>query len=78
MIKELYQELRHQRESDIEQVRHNIAKEIKESRKLKRHVVRERQQQDNEAVAGLDPVALDMEEQVSCYAIATSLLHILT
>jgi centromere-localized protein 2 len=63
-VKALYQELQRLRHEDIELVRSNIADEIKRSRPLKRAVTRERRQDDRTAVAGLDPVALEMEEEV--------------
>lgn len=63
-IKELYQELHRQRGQDIERVRQNIAEEVKRSRKLKRDCARERQHEERTAVAGLDPIALGIEEEV--------------
>lgn len=66
-VKALYQELQRLRHEDVEIVRENIADEIKKSRPLRRQVVRERRQVDHAAVAGLDLVALEMEEEVMCF-----------
>jgi centromere-localized protein 2 len=63
-IRELYQELHRSRERDIETVRQNIANEVKRSKKLQREMARERELDDRGAVAGLDPVALEMEQEV--------------
>lgn len=63
-VKSLYRELQRLRNEDIEAVRANIADEVKKSRPLKRQCVRARRQDDHSAVAGLDPVALEMEEEV--------------
>ncbi|KAF2277595.1 uncharacterized protein EI97DRAFT_441624 [Westerdykella ornata] len=66
-VKLLYRELQRLRNEDIEAVRSNIADEVKKSRPLKRECIRARRQDDHSAVAGLDPVALDMEEELSGY-----------
>lgn len=63
-IKSLYQELRRLRQEDIDIVQERIADEVKKSRPLRRQCIRERRQDDQAAVAGLDPIALDMEEEV--------------
>jgi centromere-localized protein 2 len=63
-IKSLYQELQRLRHEDVELVRENIVEEIKKSRPLRRQCARERRQDDHAAVAGLDLVALEMEEEV--------------
>lgn len=63
-VKELYRELYALRERDIEAVRQDIALEVKRSKQLRRDYARERRQVDEANVAGLDPVALQMEEEV--------------
>ena len=63
-VKELYRELYTLRERDIEAVRQDIALEVKRSKPLRRDYARERRQVDEANVAGLDPVALRMEEEV--------------
>lgn len=63
-VKELYQELQRLRNEDLETVRLNIQEEVKKSRTLKRDCARERELDDRRAVAGLDLIALDQEEQV--------------
>ena len=63
-IKELYQELQRLRQEDIEAVRENISDEVKKSKRLRREMARAREQDDRNAVAGLDLVALQMEEEV--------------
>jgi hypothetical protein len=64
-VKDLYRELYTLRERDIEAVRQDIALEVKRSKGLRRDYARERRQVDEANVAGLDPVALQMEEEVS-------------
>jgi centromere-localized protein 2 len=64
-VKELYRELYTLRERDIEAVRQDIALEVRRSKPLRRDYARERRQVDEATVAGLDPVALQMEEEVS-------------
>lgn len=63
-VKELYRELYILRERDIEAVRQDIALEVKRSKQLRRDYARERRQVDDANVAGLDPLALQMEEEV--------------
>lgn len=63
-VKELYRELYTLRERDIEAVRQDIALEVKRSKQLRREYARERCQLDEANVAGLDPVALQLEEEV--------------
>lgn len=63
-IKDLYRELYTLRERDIEAVRQDIADEVRRSRPLKRAYARERRQADEANVAGLNPVALQMEGEV--------------
>jgi centromere-localized protein 2 len=62
-IKSLYDELQRLRHEDVEEVRANIAAEIKRSRPLRREVARARREEDYKA-AGVDFGALDMEVQV--------------
>ncbi|KAF2470704.1 uncharacterized protein BDR25DRAFT_261847 [Lindgomyces ingoldianus] len=67
-IKELYQELNRAREADIAHVRQSIKREVKASEQLKRSITRDRQHADRAAVAGLDPVALGMEAELSTHS----------
>ncbi|KAF2036123.1 hypothetical protein EK21DRAFT_96102 [Setomelanomma holmii] len=64
-VQDVYRELQRLREKDIELVRQAIADEIKKSKRLCREYARERRQLDDATVAGLDPVALQMEEEAS-------------
>jgi centromere-localized protein 2 len=64
-VKELYQEIQRLRQQDLDIVRQNIAEEVKKSKALRRACAREREQDDRAAVTGLDPVALQIEEEVS-------------
>ncbi|KAF3008909.1 hypothetical protein E8E13_011236 [Curvularia kusanoi] len=64
-VQDLYRELHRLREAEIEVVRNDIAKEVKRSRELRRAYARERRQTDDAHVAGIDPVALQMEEELS-------------
>jgi hypothetical protein len=63
-VQDLYRELQRLREKDIEAVRRAIAEEVKRSKRLRHEYARERRQLDDATVAGLDPVALQMEEEV--------------
>jgi hypothetical protein len=63
-VQDLYRELQGLREKDMELVRRDIADEVKRSKPLRREYARERRQLDDATVAGLDPVALHMEEEV--------------
>lgn len=63
-IKELYRELHALRERDIEVVRQDIADEVRRSKQLRREYAKERRQMDDANAAGLDPMALQMEEEV--------------
>ena len=63
-VKELYHELYVLRDRDIEAVRQDIVHEVKRSKQLKRDYALERRQVDEANVAGLDPVARQMEEEV--------------
>jgi centromere-localized protein 2 len=63
-VQEIYRELQSLREKDIKLVRQDILDEVKRSKQLRREYARERRQLDDATVAGLDPVALQMEEEV--------------
>jgi len=64
-IPELYQELQEQRAGDIEQVRRNIATEVKHGDKQRRRIAKMRQRTHNSDMAGLDLAELQMEGEVS-------------
>jgi hypothetical protein len=64
-IQELYRELHALRERDIDAVRKDIADEVRRSKQLKREYAHQRRQMDTATVTGLDPVALQMEQEVS-------------
>ncbi|RAR04389.1 glycoside hydrolase family 5 protein [Stemphylium lycopersici] len=64
-VQEIYRELQRLREKDIELVRQDIVDEVKRSKQLRREYAQERRQVDDATVAGLDPVALQMEEELS-------------
>ncbi|KAF3052693.1 hypothetical protein E8E11_006672 [Didymella keratinophila] len=64
-VQDLYRELHQLREAEIEVVRNDITKEVKRSKQLRRAYARERRQMDDAHVAGTDPVALQMEEELS-------------
>lgn len=63
-VQDLYRELHRLREADIEAVRNDITKEVKRSKQLRRAYAQERRQMDDAHVAGIDPVALQTEEEV--------------
>ena len=63
-IKELYLEIDRLRREDIDDVRHNIADEVKRSKQLRRQYAQERRQRDDANAAGLDLHALQTEEEV--------------
>jgi centromere-localized protein 2 len=63
-VQDLYRELQRLREKDLELVRRAIADEVRRSKQLRREYARERRQVDEATVAGLDPLALQMEEEV--------------
>ncbi|KAF2190567.1 hypothetical protein K469DRAFT_559231 [Zopfia rhizophila CBS 207.26] len=67
VIRELYLELQHQRAADIDDVRRNIATEVKRGERQKREVVKIRQSSHNNDVAGLDMVGLKMEGELFGY-----------
>jgi centromere-localized protein 2 len=63
-VQDLYRELQRLREKDIQVVRRAIADEVSRSRRLRREYAREKRELDEATVAGLDPVALHIEEEV--------------
>lgn len=71
-VQDLYRELHRLREAEIEVVRNDITREVKRSRQLRRAYARERRQLDDAHVAGTDPVALQMEQEVHDAAITCS------
>ncbi|KAL1601017.1 hypothetical protein SLS59_005685 [Nothophoma quercina] len=68
VVQDLYRELHRIREAEIEVVRNDITKEVKRSKQLRRAYAQERRQMDEAQVAGTDPVALQMEEELSGHA----------
>lgn len=71
-VQDLYRELHRLRDAEIEVVRNDITTEVKRSRQLRRAYASERRQVDDAHVAGTDPVALQMEEEVRHGAAACS------
>jgi centromere-localized protein 2 len=65
-VPDLYRELHRLREKDIDGVRRDIADHVRTSKPLRRAYAKERRQLDDAAVAGLDPVALQMEQEALC------------
>jgi centromere-localized protein 2 len=63
-VQDIYRELQRLREKDVELVRRDIVDEVKRSKQLRREYARERRQLDDATVAGLDPIALQLEEEV--------------
>ncbi len=63
-VQDIYRELQRLREEDKDVVRRHIADEIKRSKQLRRDYAKERRQLDDATVAGTDPVALQMEQEV--------------
>jgi len=68
VIKELYAEISALRQEDIDHVQRNIKDEVKRSKKLQREYRSERRLRDHANVAGLDPVTLQTEEELSVCA----------
>ncbi|KAF2130816.1 hypothetical protein P153DRAFT_395238 [Dothidotthia symphoricarpi CBS 119687] len=64
-VQDLYRELHRLRDKDVDLVRHAIAHEVKRSKQLRREYAKERRRADDATVAGLDSVALQMEEEFS-------------
>ena len=63
-VQEIYRELQHIRDREIELIRQDIIDEVKRSKQLRREYARERRHVDDATVAGLDPIALQMEQEV--------------
>jgi centromere-localized protein 2 len=63
-VQDIYRELQRLREQDIELVRQDVTDEVKRSKQLRREYARERRQLDDATVAGLDSIALQIEEEV--------------
>ncbi|KAH8708602.1 Cnl2/NKP2 family protein-domain-containing protein [Phaeosphaeriaceae sp. PMI808] len=63
-VQYLYRELQRLREKDVELVRRAISDEVSRSKQLRREYAREGRQLDNAMVAGLDPIALQIEEEL--------------
>jgi centromere-localized protein 2 len=76
-VQELYRELQRLREKDMDVVRRAIADEVARSKRLRREYASERRQLDDATVAGLDPVALRIEEEV-LHCCRTSRIRTLT
>jgi len=68
-VQDLYRELQRLREKDMELVRRAIADEVKRSKRLRREYASERRLQDSATIAGLDPIGLQMEEEVRSTAV---------
>ncbi|PSN61144.1 hypothetical protein BS50DRAFT_593069 [Corynespora cassiicola Philippines] len=64
-IQDLYRELNKLRQEDMDIVRQDVVNEVKRSKQMKRGYARERRQVDDANVAGLDPIALQMEQELS-------------
>lgn len=71
-VKDLYRELHRLREAEIEVVRNDITKEVKRSRQLRRAYAQERRRTEDAHAAGIDPTALQMEEEVGVFGRQTS------
>jgi centromere-localized protein 2 len=76
-VHELYRELERLREKDLDAVRRAIADEVSRSKQLRREYAGERRRLDDATVAGLDPIALSIEQEVfllpcMTYAAATA------
>lgn len=65
-VKSLYRELQHLRALDIDEVKQNIAREVKVGEKQRREVVRARRRADRENIDGSDEREVEMEAQVRC------------
>lgn len=63
-VPQLYRELQRLRAHDMETVRRDIAAEVQRSKPLRREYARERCRLDSTAAPGLDPVALQIEDEV--------------
>lgn len=77
-VQDIYRELQRLRDKDIELVRRDIADEVKRSKQLRREYARERRQVDDATVAGLDPIALQMEQEVCVHRPCDTITSLLT
>ena len=68
-IQDLYRELHKLRQEDMDIVRQDVVNEVKRSKQMKRGYARERRQVDDANVAGLDPIALQMEQEVPSWSV---------
>ncbi|KAH7392551.1 Cnl2/NKP2 family protein-domain-containing protein [Pyrenochaeta sp. MPI-SDFR-AT-0127] len=64
-VQDVYRELQRLREKDMESVRRSITEEVKRSKQLRREYAKERRQLDGATVAGLDPTAIRIEQELS-------------
>ena len=63
-VKYLYRELQHVRALDIDEVKQNIAQEVKIGEKQRREVVRARRRADKEEMEDVNEREVEMEAQV--------------
>lgn len=66
-VQDVYRELQRLREKDMDVVRRSITEEVKRSKQLRREYAKERRQVDSATVAGSDPIALQIEQEVLNY-----------
>lgn len=64
-VQDVYRELQRLREKDMDVVRRSITEEVKRSKQLRREYAKERRQVDSATVAGSDPIALQIEQELS-------------
>lgn len=64
-VPQLYRELQRLRDRDVDSVRRDVAHEVKRSRPLRRAYAQERRRLHEGSIAGLDPMALQLEAEVS-------------
>jgi centromere-localized protein 2 len=64
-VHDLYRELQRLRQKDIDAVHRAITDEVSRSKQLRREYAGERRRLDDATVAGLDPIVLSIEEEVS-------------
>ncbi|KAF2762173.1 hypothetical protein EJ05DRAFT_497040 [Pseudovirgaria hyperparasitica] len=63
-IELIYREFQHQRAIDTDDVKRNIASEVKRGEKYQREVIRTRRKQDAQAAEGVDMADIRMEAQL--------------
>jgi centromere-localized protein 2 len=63
-IQELYRDLQHQRAVDIDDVKHNIASEVRRGERDRREVMKARRAAENEELQGIDLNEIHMETEV--------------